>query len=107
MLLYFLRGSLPWQGLKAKTKEEKEDLILEKKETTSIKDLCKSLPSEFAGYFHHIRSLGFDNPPNYSHLRKSFRNLFFREGFKYDNVYDWTVLKYKQAVQSSQEKDQE
>ncbi|KAM7252174.1 hypothetical protein ACFE04_024057 [Oxalis oulophora] len=36
VLLYFLRGSLPWQDLKAATKKQKYDKICEKKVSTSI-----------------------------------------------------------------------
>ena len=70
-----------------------------------MKDLCKGLPKEFAAYFNHIRSLSFDDTPNYSHLRKSFRNLYLREGHAHDNVYDWTVLKYMQAMESEKMKN--
>jgi hypothetical protein len=33
-------GSLPWQGLKAKTKQEKYDRIKEKKQETPVETLC-------------------------------------------------------------------
>ena len=105
MLLYFLNSSLPLQGLKAKNHEEREQLILRKKQTIKVKDLCKGLPQEFAAYLNHIRSLGFDDTPNYSHLRKFFRNLYLHEGHAYDNVYDWTVLKYMQAMESEKMKN--
>ena len=36
VIMYFLRGMLPWQGLKANTKREKYERIKEKKLTTSI-----------------------------------------------------------------------
>ncbi|KAH9602253.1 hypothetical protein KSS87_015414 [Heliosperma pusillum] len=36
VLMYFLRGSLPWQGLKAGTKKQKYDKISEKKMLTPI-----------------------------------------------------------------------
>lgn len=98
MLLYFLRGSLPWQGLKATNHEQREELILEKKKTISMEDLCEGQPKEFAIYFNYIRSLGFDDKPKYSYLRKTFRDLFKREKFDYDHVFDWTVLKYLEAV---------
>lgn len=39
--MYFNRGSLPWQGLKAATKRQKYELISEKKLSTSIEELCK------------------------------------------------------------------
>ena len=99
MLLYFLRGSLPWQGLTAVDQIQKEELILEKKQTINTRDLCDSLPKEFAAYFDYIRSLGFDDKPKYSHLRKIFRGLFTSEGFDYDHVYDWTILEYLRATQ--------
>ena len=99
MLLYFLRGSLPWQGLKASNHEQKEELIMEKKKNISVEDLCEGLPREFAAYFNHIRSLEFDEKPKYPYLRKIFRDLFVRERFDYDNVFDWTILKYLQAVE--------
>jgi len=99
MILYFLRGSLPWQGLKAANKKQKEELILETKETISTRDLCDGLPKEFAIYFDHVDSLGVDDKPKYSYLRKIFRDLFIREGFEYDQVFDWTILKYSVAMQ--------
>ncbi|XP_062223523.1 casein kinase 1-like protein 3 isoform X2 [Phragmites australis] len=97
VLLYFLRGSLPWQGLKAATKKKKYDKISEKKLSTPIEALCKSHPVEFASYFHYCHSLTFDQRPDYSFLRRLFRDLFDREGYQFDYVYDWTLLKCKQA----------
>ncbi|KAL8139843.1 hypothetical protein V2J09_005864 [Rumex salicifolius] len=97
VLMYFLRGSLPWQGLKAGTKKQKYDKISEKKVSTSIEALCRGYPSEFASYFHYCRSLRFDDKPDYAYLKRIFRDLFIREGFQYDYVFDWTILKYQQS----------
>ncbi|CAM6062722.1 unnamed protein product [Sphagnum tenellum] len=97
VLMYFLRGSLPWQGLKAGTKKQKYEKISEKKMATSIEHLCKAYPSEFASYFHYCRSLRFDDKPDYSYLKRIFRDLFIREGFQFDYVFDWTLLKYQQS----------
>jgi casein kinase 1 len=44
VFMYFLRGSLPWQGLKAATNKQKYEKIGEKKQTTPIKELCESFP---------------------------------------------------------------
>ncbi|KVG70389.1 Protein kinase, ATP binding site-containing protein [Cynara cardunculus var. scolymus] len=70
---------LPWQGLKAGTKKQKYDKISEKKMLTPIEVLCKSYPSEFISYFHYCRSLRFDDKPDYSYLKRLFRDLFIRE----------------------------
>jgi casein kinase 1 epsilon len=96
VLMYFLRGSLPWQGLKAGTKKQKYDKISEKKMLTPVEVLCKSYPSEFISYFHYCRSLRFEDKPDYSYLKRLFRDLFIREGYQFDYVFDWTILKYPQ-----------
>ncbi|VAH74930.1 unnamed protein product [Triticum turgidum subsp. durum] len=97
VLLYFLRGSLPWQGLKAATKKQKYEKICEKKISTPIEVLCKSCPVEFASYFHYCKSLTFDQRPDYGFVKRLFRDLFDRQGYDFDYVFDWTVLKYKQG----------
>ncbi|KAL5781691.1 hypothetical protein ACOSP7_006720 [Xanthoceras sorbifolium] len=101
VLMYFLRGSLPWQGLKAGTKKQKYDKISEKKMLTPIEVLCKSYSSEFTSYFHYCRSLRFEDKPDYSYLKRLFQDLFIREGYQFDYVFDWTILKYPHTGSSS------
>jgi serine/threonine protein kinase len=48
VFMYFLRGGLPWQGLKAATNKQKYEKIGEKKQTTPIKDLCDGFPGTLA-----------------------------------------------------------
>jgi hypothetical protein len=45
-----------------------------------VQVLCKGFPLEFVTYFQYCRSLRFDDKPDYSYLRKLFRDLFAREG---------------------------
>ena len=98
VLMYFNRGSLPWQGLKAQTKKQKYERISEKKLSTPIEVLCKGFPSEFATYLNFCRSLRFDDKPDYTYLRQLFRNLFHREGYTYDYIFDWTVQIQEQRM---------
>ncbi|KAG8906070.1 serine/threonine protein kinase [Tulasnella sp. 403] len=91
VLMYFLRGQLPWQGLKAATKKQKYDRIMEKKMTTPTDLLCRGFPNEFGIFLNYCRALRFDDKPDYSYLRKLFRDLFVRESFQYDYVFDWSV----------------
>ena len=53
--------------------------------------------AEFATYLNFCRSLRFDDKPDYSYLRQLFRNLFHRQGFSYDYVFDWNMLKFVSA----------
>lgn len=46
--MYFNRGSLPWQGLKAATKRQKYERISEKKMSTPVEELCKGYPGKFS-----------------------------------------------------------
>ncbi|KAK6203309.1 casein kinase I isoform delta [Scheffersomyces amazonensis] len=104
VLIYFCRGSLPWQGLKAATKRQKYDRIMEKKMTTPNNVLTKGLPSEFLQYMNYIKTLRFDDKPDYPYLRKLFRDLFKRENYRYDYVFDWTLYKFQQEKQRQQGK---
>uniref|UniRef100_A0A1I7WLE5 non-specific serine/threonine protein kinase n=1 Tax=Heterorhabditis bacteriophora TaxID=37862 RepID=A0A1I7WLE5_HETBA len=99
VLMYFNRGTLPWQGLKAATKRQKYDKISEKKISTSIEELCSGYPEAFATYLKYCRGLGFEEVPDYSHLRQLFRNLFHRQAFCYDYIFDWNVLKTAKRLQ--------
>jgi len=96
VLMYFNKGSLPWQGLRAKTKKEKYDLIKEKKVTTTVDSLCKGYPQEFADYLEYCHKLKFDEKPDYGLLRKLFKDLFIRKGYEYDYLYDWLLQKNHQ-----------
>ena len=149
ILIYFLKGCLPWQGLISRTKEQKYKLISEKKLSTTVEELCKGLPGklnifqilfphvdyyplldlktaqskekwfpkrskylstfppkvhmiyinkhksvseEFAIYQHYVRSLRFEEQPDYRYLRNLMMNLFQRHGFSYDFVFDWISM---------------
>lgn len=96
VLMYFLRGALPWQGLKAATKKQKYDRIMEKKMTTPTDLLCRGFPNEFGIFLNYTRALRFDDKPDYSYLRKLFRDLFVREGYQYDYIFDWSVQRNTQ-----------
>lgn len=107
VMMYFCRGSLPWQGLKAATKKQKYDRIMEKKMTTSTEFLTRGYPNEFAIYLNYTRSLRFDDKPDYSYLRKLFRDLFVREGFQYDYVFDWTIFKHTNQQKAAAPSDEQ
>ena len=75
ILIYFLKGKLPWQDVKAKQKEERHKLISEIKSKVTIESLCENLPSEFAELLTYVKNLEFDEKPIYSKFYAFFHNL--------------------------------
>ncbi|KAK4496600.1 hypothetical protein PRZ48_012580 [Zasmidium cellare] len=92
VFMYFLRGGLPWQGLKAATNKQKYEKIGEKKQTTAIKDLCDGFPEEFNKYLSYVRNLGFEDTPDYDYLRDLFTKALQNTGEVEDGEYDWMKL---------------
>jgi len=93
MLMYFTRGSLPWQGMKGKSKQEKYAAIKDKKMGTNVEALCGGYPEEFAEYLSYCKRLKFAEKPDYALLRKLFKELYIRRRYDYDYIYDWNKPK--------------
>ncbi|CAE8653314.1 unnamed protein product, partial [Polarella glacialis] len=104
VLVYLVRGSLPWQGLPGRTKQEKYDQILKRKMETTPQDLCSELPSQMALYLSYCRELQFEDRPDYGYLRQLLREPFVREGFQLDFVYDWTIIASKSQTASTEQR---
>ncbi|KAF9448320.1 kinase-like protein [Macrolepiota fuliginosa MF-IS2] len=92
VFMYFLRGGLPWQGLRAATNKQKYEKIGEKKQSTPITELCEGFPEEFAIYMNYVRKLGFEETPDYDFLRDLFGKVLKTLGESEDGVYDWMLL---------------
>lgn len=90
VLMYFLRGILPWQNMKAKDTKQKYKLIMEKKITTSLESLCKDYPPEFGSIISYARHLKFQEEPDYDQVKKYLEMAWKRYEFKLDYVFDWT-----------------
>ena len=93
ILMYFIRGSLPWQGLKINKKEDRYKKICEKKKETSAKDLCAGFPSEFETFVSYTRNLQFTEVPNYNYLRNLLKTIIKKSGSTIDFFYDWCTTK--------------
>jgi len=91
VLMYFLRGNLPWQGLKVRSKEDRYKKILERKKETSSEDLCKNYPHEFFEYVDYTRNLEYEENPDYDFLRQKFKDVLKGLNEEMDYIYDWTT----------------
>ena len=96
-----MKGSLPWQGLKAKNMKEKYEKIKEKKISTSLDDLCKSLPDEFKTFIQYARDLKFEERPDYSYLKNVIRQISENNKITFDtSKFDWIV---RQSAEKAKE----
>lgn len=102
VLIYLLKGALPWQGLQAKDNKEKYEKIKHRKQSIPIDTLCEELPCEFAMYLKYCRTLRFDENPSYNHLRRLFNILFKEKEYVLDGGYDWVDLKDQKKVNDNE-----
>ena len=89
VLMYFLKGRLPWQGLINKNKDERYLRIMEVKRDTTPEELCKGFPIEFERYISYTRNLDYEEEPDYELLKNLFLTVLKDEGYNLDYYYDW------------------
>lgn len=102
VLMYLVRGNLPWQdrfekGPKPKTLQEKYKAILTKKEAMTIEVLGKNAPPEFIAYMTYGKNLKFQDRPDYAWCRYQMQSAMARESkeqFDRNKDWDWDI-KYK------------
>ena len=95
VLLYFARGSLPWQGIRAPDGRDstKFALICEMKRRSTPETLCAGLPEELGVFLAYARALHFEDKPDYAYLHMLVKSLFLKEGLVLDNTFDWDLPK--------------
>jgi casein kinase 1 len=101
VLLYFLRGTLPWQGLQGSSKHGKYRRIMEKKISTSAEELCRGQPGEFVSYLNYVKSLRFEDRPDYGYLRRILKELLVAENYEYDYMFDWNLHPNRRVKEES------
>jgi serine/threonine protein kinase len=98
VLLYFLRGSLPWQGLPAQNRREKYKRILDVKIVTTPESLCKGFPRQLKDLLRYCRGLKFEETPNYKYIKDRLYEIATENGFTFDNLFDWTINTSKEET---------
>jgi len=91
ILIYLMKGVLPWQGLQIKQGEDHYLKIAQKKQEVKITDLCEGLPKQFAAYIDAVRKLKYEELPKYDYLISLFKVVLEHE-YKITNIeydYDW------------------
>jgi len=90
VLIYFLRGGLPWQNVNC-SRRRRRKVIGDSKKAVTLEQLCDGIPVEFKEYMDIVRNLQYESEPDYRLLRKLFKRCLRREGYKKDFQFDWTT----------------
>jgi len=89
VIIYFMLGSLPWQGLAGANKNEKYQKISQMKINTSAEVLCRDLPQEFYEYLAYCKALKFEQEPDYGKMKTMFKGLYIKSVHENEGLYDW------------------
>ena len=110
VLIFFLKGILPWQGLK--DGKDKYTRIMEKKLQIPTEILCFGLPEEIIVYLNYCKTLKFEDRPHYDYVRGLFLRLLNNSANLYrltkDNLkFDWCYEDKKSLMKIFQMKKNE
>ena len=95
VLMYFLRGNLPWQGLKLYKGDDRYKRIYEVKKNTSAEELCAGYPRQLCEYIRYTRNLTFEQEPNYDYLKQLIYDIMNKYEYNLDFLFDWGINKNK------------
>ena len=92
VIMYFIRGNLPWQGIKLKSNEDRYKKILDKKKEVSTEELCAECPKVFYEYVKYTKKLGFNEERKYDLFKNKFVNYIVNiKKEKFDYIFDWAI----------------
>ncbi|KPA83495.1 putative mitochondrial casein kinase 1 isoform 2 [Leptomonas pyrrhocoris] len=91
LLSYFVRGNLPWQGLKSAKKDVRFERIRDLKIATSPHKLCDGYPRQLGDFVAYTRGLEFEAEPDYGYCVDLLSQAIKDMGEEYDYCYQWIV----------------
>ena len=89
ILIFFLKGFLPWQGLKIVSKIQRLHAIKKMKKYIKVESLCEGLPEEIFTFCKYIKKLYFNENPNYNYLKNLLNSILYKNGFINDCQFSW------------------
>ena len=100
ILIYLIKGVLPWQGLKVEKGEDHFIAIKEKKKKIASSELTSNLPIEFKEYIDYVKKLEFRSEPNYSFLKNLFMKVLLSKYNSSELLFDYEWLDKTNDVES-------
>jgi len=112
VILFVFKGKLPWdlenlENLDPTDLNEKEIYlkIYRMKKSIPTEKLCKDCPSELEEYFKYIRSLKFEEEPNYELLKNLFIDIIKKESAPFNNIEQLNFSWIEQGKEKSKPKN--
>ncbi|CAD8174043.1 unnamed protein product [Paramecium octaurelia] len=99
ILLYFLRGQLPWQNMGNVTDEERTKKVGELKLSLE-NELFRDQPPEFQKIYNAIRRLQFKQEPNYKMIIQELRKAAESLNIVLDGNYEWSEIRQSTHYQT-------
>ena len=92
MMVYLMKGSLPWQGKVNSNPKKKYDTIKKIKIERKLTDLCEGLPKECIQFIQYARDMRFEDKPDYKFLKKLLHKMAKRNGLiMSSSKFDWII----------------
>ncbi|KAK5582404.1 hypothetical protein RB653_003987 [Dictyostelium firmibasis] len=101
VLIEFAEGQLPWRKLKDK------DQIGEMKQKYNTPELVKDLPPQFSQFMKHLKSLNYEDRPNYVFLQTLLNDCYASLGLSETTPFDWEIQLNGGASSSSTNQQQQ
>ena len=110
MIIFFMRGKLPWQGVTGTKKMERYLKIYKMKKNVTPEDLCKSLPAQMVQFTKYIKNLEFEQEPDYNYLRGLINSILKQRKVNLDSlIFSWIsyedIKKIKDPINPATRKD--
>ena len=104
IMVYFLKGSLPWQGMVINDPKKKYDKIKQLKCDIKLEVLCEGLPKECIKFIQYARDMKFEDRPDYHYLRELLRKAAKKNGLQFDSSkFDWIIKEEEEEKRKKEE----
>ena len=89
LLLFLMKGSLPWDNVYGINENEEILLIYKIKKYMAPELLFMNLPKEAANFFNYCKKLEYEQKPDYNYLRSLLLNILEYSNEKNDFNFSW------------------
>ena len=91
ILLFLMKGSLPWDNVFGYTENDDILLIYKIKKFMKPELLFLNLPKETVDFFKYCKKLDFEQKPDYNYLRSLLLNILNNQNEKNDLNFTWII----------------